>query len=138
MEEIDFFERGGRARFYFFFKNLFWPTFLLPLWMQFKFWFVIKIFHTFLQALNGLFTLRYPTNWTCIFSKLIFFTLLHFPIIYHVSDNLSWCRVKKNFSWTSNFFFKFEKKNRFLYFPIVSTFMEEKLISWTCNLYIFS
>ena len=30
--------------------------------MQFKFWFGIKIFHTFLQTLNGLLTLRYPTK----------------------------------------------------------------------------
>ena len=61
VEENDFFERGGGVRFYFFFKNLFWPTFLLPLWVKFKFWFGIKIFHTFLQTLNGLLKLRYPT-----------------------------------------------------------------------------
>ena len=30
--------------------------------MQFKFWFGIKIFHTFLQTLNGLLTLRYRTK----------------------------------------------------------------------------
>ena len=62
MEEIDFFERGGGTRFYNFFQKPFLPTFLLPLWVQIKFWFGIKIFHTFLQTLNGLLTLRYPNS----------------------------------------------------------------------------
>ena len=30
VEEIDFFEGGEGRDFTFFFKNLFWPTFLLP------------------------------------------------------------------------------------------------------------
>ena len=30
VEEIDFFEEGGEAKFYFFFQKLFWPTVLLP------------------------------------------------------------------------------------------------------------
>ena len=50
--------KGGEGWDYiFFFKNLFWLTFLLPFWVQFKFWFGMKIFHTFWQALNGLLTL---------------------------------------------------------------------------------
>ena len=65
VEEIDFFERGGGAISYFFFKNLFWPTFILPHWVRFKFWFGVKIFHTFLQTLNGLLTLRYPNTKAC-------------------------------------------------------------------------
>ena len=50
------------ARFYFFFKHLFWPTFILPFWVLFKFWSGIKIFHTFLQTLKVLLTFRSSTN----------------------------------------------------------------------------
>ena len=52
-EEIDFFEGGGRGEIFFIFRNLFWPTFLLPFWVQFKFWFGIQVFHTFLYERNS-------------------------------------------------------------------------------------
>ena len=39
-EEIDIFEgRRGGLDFNFIFFNIFWPTFLLPFWVKFKFWY---------------------------------------------------------------------------------------------------